>query len=223
MFYLPLPAAFLPCTMTTPRPTYLVPAAALALVLNSSCDSQRSTAESAAPVSTPTTAPVASAVSYQKQLQRGDYSFAVQTMGSGSQRQLVWRAERLGRELASMTDNLDGTVLDAQATNLNNDEYPELLVFVADAGSGSYGRLVGYEFMSRGRRPLTLPELQGAAAEGYLGHDAFRIDGRRIIRTFPIYRPDDPNSTPSGGTRTVVYEMPKKEGLITMVEHRDGV
>lgn len=209
--------------MTTPRPLLLLPVTALALLLTAACDSQRTTSESAAPVSTATTAPVAPAVSYQKQLQRGDYSFAVQTLGAGSQRQLVWRAERLGRELASMTDNIEGTVLDAQVTNLNNDDYPELLVFVADAGSGSYGRLVGYEFLSRGRRPLTLPTLEGPAAEGYLGHDAFRVEGRRIIRTFPVYRPDDPNSTPSGGTRTVVYEMPKKEGLITMVGHQDGV
>lgn len=202
--------------MTTLRPLLF---SAVALLLGSSCDSQRSTTESAAPISTATTAPAA--VSYQKQLQRGDYSFAVQTVGTGSQRQLQWRAERLGRELAAMTDNIEGTVLDAQATNLNNDDFPELLVFVADAGSGSYGRLVGYEFLSRGRRPLALPELTGPAAEGYLGHDAFRIDGRRIVRTFPIYRPDDPNSTPTGGTRTVEYEMPKKEGLITMVGHRD--
>ncbi|GAB2968340.1 hypothetical protein GCM10027048_43990 [Hymenobacter coalescens] len=192
----------------------------LAAVLLAGCDSQRSATESAAPVSTATNP--ANTVSYQKDLQRGDYSFAVQTVGTGSQRQLIWRAERLGRELASMTDNLDGTVLDAVVTNLNNDEYPELLVFVADAGSGSYGRLLGYEFLSRGRRPLALPALEGAAAEGYLGHDSFRVDGRRIIRTFPIYRPDDPNSSPSGGTRTVEYEMPKKEGLLTVVGHRDA-
>ena len=180
-------------------------AAVLLLSGAAACDSQRSTTESAAPISTATNAAPASAVSYQKDLSRGDYSFAVQTVGTGSQRQLSWRAERLGRELATMTDNIEGTVLDAQVTNLNNDEFPELLVFVADAGSGSYGRLMGYEFMSRGRRPLNLPELSGPAAEGYLGHDSFRVDGRRIIRTFPIYRPDDPNSTPSGGTRTIVY------------------
>jgi hypothetical protein len=198
-------------------------AAVLLLSGGAACDSQRSTTESAAPISTATNAAPAAGISYQKDLSRGDYSFAVQTVGTGSQRQLSWRAERLGRELATMTDNIEGTVLDAQATNLNNDDFPELLVFVADAGSGSYGRLMGYEFMSRGRRPLNLPELTGPAAEGYLGHDAFRVDGRRIIRTFPIYRPDDPNSTPSGGTRTIVYEMPKKEGLIMMVEHRDGV
>ncbi|RTQ52427.1 hypothetical protein EJV47_05280 [Hymenobacter gummosus] len=195
-------------------------AAALLLSTAAACDSQRSATESAAPLSTPTNS--AAAVSYQKELSRGDYSFAVQTVGTGSQRQLRWRAERLGRELAAMTDNIEGTVLDAQVSNLNNDDFPELLVFVADAGSGSYGRLVGYEFLSRGRRPLSLPTLEGPAAEGYLGHDSFRVEGRRLIRSFPIYRPDDPNSTPSGGTRTIVYEMPKKEGLITMVEHQDS-
>ncbi|OON70185.1 hypothetical protein [Hymenobacter sp. CRA2] len=210
--------------MTTHHSTFSSLAALLVGLLAAGCDSQRSTTESAAPVSSSVNNSTASptAVSYQKDLSRGDYTFAVQTVGTGSQRQLSWRAARLGRELAAMTDNIEGTVLDATVTNLNNDEYPELLVFVADAGSGSYGRLMGYEFLSRGRRSLTLPELDGPLAEGYLGHDSFRVEGRRIIRTFPIYRPDDPNSTPSGGTRTVVYEMPKKEGLITVAEYRDG-
>ncbi|KAA9339617.1 hypothetical protein F0P96_03110 [Hymenobacter busanensis] len=189
-------------------------------ILAMGCDSQRNATEVADPISTASAVP-ARAVSFQKQLSRGDYSFAVQTLGTGSQRQLTLRAERLGRELAAATADIEGTVSDAVVTNLNNDDYPELLVFVTDAGSGSYGQLMGYEFLSRGRRNLTLPELDGPLAAGYLGHDSFRVDGRTIIRSFPIYRPDDPNSTPSGGTRTIEYVMPKKEGALLVANHKD--
>jgi hypothetical protein len=184
------------------------------------CDSPRTATESdpSATSSTPVTAP---GVSFQKALNRGDYNFTVQTTGTGSQRQLLLRAERLGRELAATTASIEGVVQDAIVTNLNNDNYPELLVFVNEAGSSAYGRLIGYEFLSRGRRALSLPNLEGALAEGYLGHDAFRVDGRKIVRSFPIYRPADPSGTPSGGTRVIEYEMPKKEGLITMIGHQD--
>lgn len=187
------------------------------------CDTQRSATELADPnasagaVSTP-----AAAVSYTKDLSRGDYNFAVKTTGTGTQRQLTLRAERLGRELAATSATIEGTVADAVVTNLNNDDYPELLVFVTDAGSGSYGQLLGYEFLSRGRRDLLLPELDEKLSNGYLGHDSFRVDGRKIIRSFPIYRPQDPNSTPTGGTRTIEYVMPKKEGIISVANYTDA-
>ncbi|WP_400191173.1 hypothetical protein [Hymenobacter sp. B81] len=185
------------------------------------CDSSRTATERADP-NPPAASAVPAAVSFQKELSRGDYTFAVQTLGSGSQRQLNLRAERLGRELAATTATIEGSVSDVVVANLNNDEYPELLVFVTDAGSGSYGQLLGYEFLSRGRRNLVLPELEGELAAGYLGHDSFRVDGRTLIRSFPLYRPDDPNSTPSGGTRTIEYVMPRKEGLISVARHYDA-
>ncbi|KUG07570.1 hypothetical protein [Solirubrum puertoriconensis] len=192
----------------------------LAAALLSNCDSQRSATETADPNPTASSAVPAPNESFRKELSRGDYNFAVRTLGTGTQRQLLLEAKRLGRELMASTTNIEGVVTDAVVTNLNNDDYPELLVFVNAAGSGSYGRLVGYEFLNRGRRNLALPALDGPAAVGYLGHDSFRVEDRKIIRTFPVYLPTDPNSSPSGGTRVVEYEMPKKEGLLTMVTHR---
>ncbi|AYA36587.1 hypothetical protein D3Y59_05660 [Hymenobacter oligotrophus] len=185
-----------------------------------SCDSQRTATETADPNPTASTAVPAPNESFRKELSRGDYDFAVHTVGSGSQRQLTLEAKRLGRELMATTTPIEGVVADAVVTNLNNDDYPELLVFMNAAGSGAYGKLVGYEFLSRGRRNLSLPALEGPAAVGYLGHDSFRVEERKIIRTFPVYLPTDPNSSPSGGTRVVEYELPKKEGLITMLGHR---
>ncbi|UYZ60470.1 hypothetical protein [Hymenobacter latericus] len=192
----------------------------LAAALLSSCDSQRTATETAAPNPTASTAVPAPNESFRKEMSRGDYNFAVRTVGSGSQRQLTLEAKRLGRELMASSTSIEGVVADAVVTNLNNDDYPELLVFMNAAGSGSYGKLVGYEFLSRGRRNLVLPALDGPAAVGYLGHDSFRVEDRKIIRSFPVYLPTDPNSSPSGGTRVVEYELPKQGGSITMVRHR---
>ncbi|UOR07283.1 hypothetical protein MUN82_09325 [Hymenobacter aerilatus] len=189
-------------------PRLLLPLLGTALALNA-CDSQRTTTETADPAirSVPT-----EAVSFRKEVTDGDHRFVVQTTGEGSQRQLMLRAEKNGRELTTTRQSLNGQVSDVVVTNLNEDDFPELLIFVADAGSGSYGQLLGYEFMNQGRRPVALPDLSGPAAQGYQGHDEFKVVGHEVQRMFPIYQAADANCCPSGGTRTVRYTLPA-EGL----------
>ena len=188
-------------------------------LLTAGCDTQRTATEGANP-----TAPSAEAttpISFQKELAQDDYRFTVQTSGAGTRRQLSLRGAKNSRDLFTTSVAIEGEVTDAVAANLNDDNYPELFVFVAGAGSGSYGRLVAFEVMNQGRRPLTLPELSGPAAAGYMGQDAFRVEGDQLLRSFPVYQPDDPNSTPSGGVRTVAYTMTPGTGLI-MTGFQDG-
>ncbi|SMC00311.1 hypothetical protein SAMN00120144_1925 [Hymenobacter roseosalivarius DSM 11622] len=182
-------------------------------VVGSGCDSQRTVTEGANPAAPSAEATVP--ISFQKEVAQNDYRFSVQTTGTGTKRILSLRAAKDNRELYTTSIPIEGEVSDAVATNLNDDKYPELFIFVAGAGSGSYGRLVGYEFINQGHRPLTLPELSGPAAAGYMGQDAFRVEGRQLLRSFPVYRPDDPNSTPSGGIRTVTYTM--EPGMVLAV------
>lgn len=191
---------------------------AAAGLLAASCDAPRSATEQADPAvrSEAVRGAAAAPVSFRRELTEGDFRFELQTTGAGTQRQLQLRVERNGRELATTTQAVAGTVTDAVAANLNDDKYPELLVFVADAGSGSYGQLLGYEFLNQGRRNLQLPELSAAAAQGYQGHDEFRVDGQQVLRTFPVYRAADANCCPSGGRRTVRYVLPS--GLATFRE-----
>ena len=186
---------------------YPLAAFLLSAALLPACDSQRSVTESADPASL-RSAPAAP-VSFRKELTEGDHRFVVQTTGEGSRRQLTLRAEKNGRELTTNTQRIDGQVADAVVTNLNDNDFPELLVFVTDAGSGSYGQLLGFEFLNQGRRPVALPELSGPAAQGYQGHDEFKVMGRELCRSFPVYRSADPNCCPTGGTRTVHYRLPE--------------
>jgi len=216
--------------MKSPATHLLSAAALLGLASLLGCDTQRSVTETADPTtslrsSTATEAPSApvstTAVSYHKEVTKGDHRFVVETKGKGSQRQLMLSAEKNGRDLTTNTQPLNGTVTDVVATNLNDDQFPELLIFVSDAGSGSYGQLVAYSFLNQGRRTITLPDLAGAAAEGYQGQDVFKVQGQELLRSFPLYKPADPNCCPSGGTRTVRYKLPETGVAFQQVSFAD--
>lgn len=184
------------------------------------CDAPRATETSEPTALRATAAPATAAtpVSFRKEVNEGDHRFVLQTTGEGVQRQLELRVEKNGKELATNTQLVEGTVSDAVATNLNDDKYPELLVFISDAGSGSYGQLIGYEFLNQGRRTLSLPELSGPAAQGYQGHDTFKVEGKQVVRSFPIYLDADPNCCPSGGQRIVHYELPVGSAAFQQVD-----
>ncbi|WP_375435828.1 PliI family lysozyme inhibitor of I-type lysozyme [uncultured Hymenobacter sp.] len=199
------------------------PTVSLLLVLLAACDAPRAT-EASDPATlraTATPTPAATPVSFRKELREGNHRFVLQTTGKGAQRLMELRVEKNGRELLTNTQAVEGTVEDAVATNLNNDDSPELLVFITDAGSGSYGQLVGYEFNSQGRRTLSLPELSGVAAKGYQGHDTFKVEGQEVVRTFPVYLDADPNCCPSGGQRAVQYKLPAGSTVFKQVNYRN--
>ncbi|SHK50514.1 hypothetical protein [Hymenobacter psychrotolerans] len=198
--------------------------AVLALLV--ACDAPRSATETADPATlraTSSAAAPAATVSFRRELSQNDHRFVLQTTGEGNQRQLQLRVEKNGRELTTTTQVVEGMVADAVAANLNDNKFPELLIFVTDAGSGSYGQLIGYEFLNQGRRNLTLPELTGPAAQGYQGHDEFRVQDGRVLRSFPIYLDADPNCCPTGGQRTIQYELPPEAVTFRQVSFSNQV
>ena len=107
-------------------------------------------------------------------------------------------------------EEVDGRVLDAQMADLNGDGSPELYIFATSAGSGSMGSLIAYSTNNKkSLTPIYLPEISEDKkyGKGYMGHDSFKIVGNRLTRSFPIYKKDDPNCCPSGGKRTVEYQL----------------
>jgi hypothetical protein len=55
--------------------------------------------------------------------------------------------------------------------------------------------------------PITLPELSGALARGYQGHDSFAVVESCLARRFPIYKSGDTNAHPTGGLRQICYKL----------------
>ncbi len=115
---------------------------------------------------------------------------------------------------SAIEENIMGySVTGIRTDDLNDDDYPELLVFLTSKGSGSYGNVVALspnEGKSVSR--VTLPPLDQDPlnGKGYQGHDSFSVVEHTLHRTFPVYNPGDINAQPSGGNRTLTYDMVDK-------------
>ncbi|UOQ51336.1 hypothetical protein [Hymenobacter cellulosivorans] len=186
--------------------------AASLLATAAGCDSARETTTgqpnpttSAAPEAAPAPPP-----GFNKTLTAAPYTFVVSSTGQLGQRRLLVRAEQDGQELTTAQDSILGEVKDAQLVKLTAGPGSELLVFVEGAGSGSYGEVRGYWFGGKDWERMSMPKLTGPAARGYQGQDKFRLQGKEVVRSFPIYQETDPNCCPSGGTRTIRYVLPEK-------------
>jgi hypothetical protein len=62
---------------------------------------------------------------------------------------------------------------------------------------------------------INFPEMQERDAnfKGYMGHDTFKIEDHKLVRTFPIYNEDDTHKHPTGGTRRRVYGLYPGEAM----------
>jgi hypothetical protein len=136
-------------------------------------------------------------------------TFTVSSQGEGSVRQLTITTSGTPRALAPIRQEILGSVSGVEVADLDANGLPEVYVFITSAGSGSYGAVEAWA-LNKGRRslsPIHLPELSGPAAQGYQGHDAFAVVELTLARRFPIYRPGDSNTKPTGGTRQISYKL----------------
>lgn len=135
-------------------------------------------------------------------------SFQVTTQGAGSVQQLEVKASEHGHAYPVVKEELLGSLTGREVEDLNSDGRPELILFVTSAGSGSYGSVLAWS-ASKGHTllPITMPELGGKLAQGYMGHDQFAVVETTLMRRFPIYRPGDTNAKPTGGTRQIGYKL----------------
>ena len=116
--------------------------------------------------------------------------------------------------------DIDGSAYAAELADLDTDGWPELYVYIASAGSGSYGSLYG-RAVNKGKSmsPVYLPPLAQVEAQGYQGHDEFAVVENRLVRRFPLYRDKDINAAPAGGWRQIQYRLQAGEaGWILVVD-----
>ncbi|SNR32140.1 MULTISPECIES: PliI family lysozyme inhibitor of I-type lysozyme [Hymenobacter] len=194
--------------------SFRFPAAATVLLALAACDTTRDTIVTSSPsvaLRSAESGQVDTVTSFRRSFTQGPTQYQVRTIGEGSLRLLTVRTLLNGQEIGTLRDTLDGEVQDAALASLSGQTNPELLVFVRSAGSGSYGSVYGYWYAEQGMNRLpALPELPDPAAQGYQGQDTFRIEGKELLRSFPVYRPADANCCPSGGRRTVRYTLPTR-------------
>lgn len=153
-------------------------------------------------------------VTYQRQLVNQQYAINVTVQGEEAMKRLQIEAIRDGKRVAEFSETVDGQVVGSVTTDLNKNNRPEILVFVESSGSGSYGLVHGYELTDGGQLKITMPPLKGEVAKGYMGHDTFKVEGNKLTRTFPVYQATDVNASPTGGNRTVIYDLDNKLAFV---------
>ena len=156
------------------------------------------------------------------ELSYGDIRFALQASAGGSINQLRIQPTGLAVDNSEIRAELDGTAYRAEIADLDSNGWPEIYVFVSSAGSGSYGSLAAYA-VNNGKSitPIYLPPLEQSPElmEGYMGHDEFALTENRLLRSFPIYRQDDSNAAPTGGTRQLQYRLePGEAGWVLKLD-----
>jgi hypothetical protein len=107
-----------------------------------------------------------------------------------------------------MTFYIKGKVVSAAVDDLNNDGFPDLVLFVNTDSSGIYGTV--YAMASDQNKaivPVAMPDLMldGKLNPGYKGHDEFSLMEGTIMRKFPVYKPGDEKDKPTGGRRAIQY------------------
>lgn len=153
---------------------------------------------------------------FEKTLSKEGITFRIHAANDSSVGTVTIAPKGLSIDNTPVKREIDGVVTGAQIADLNGDGAPEIYLFVHSAGSGAYGTVIGYSSnRNKSMSEIYLPELNPNAKEarGYMGHDRFKIKGKYLLRSFPIYRKDDPNCCPSGGTRTLYYTLAPGEAM----------
>lgn len=136
--------------------------------------------------------------------------FHVTTANSSSLNRLRIQPSGLKGVNAVIEREVDGRVTGAEVADLNADGSPELYIYLTAVGSGSYGALLAYSTNHRkSLSEIYLPSLldDPVASKGYMGHDEFRVVENVLVRRFPVYKGNDTNVRPTGGTRQIQYKL----------------
>jgi len=98
--------------------------------------------------------------------------------------------------------------------DLDSNGYDELYLITTSSGSGSYGSIFG--FASNQDLSLTtiyVPEITENDVQldgsffGYMGHDSIYSNESKMFRKYPLFKEGDPNCCPTGGDRTLSYQL----------------
>ena len=152
-------------------------------------------------------------VLFRKALNYNEFNFFIEVYGND----LTIQPVGLTIDNQFVTHKIDGTVISAEVGDLNIDGYPEVLVYIQSAGSGSYGSVIGYS-VNNGKSMSMISDLPQVAENpeagtGYMGHDEFAIVESTLVQRFPIYKPGDSNAKPTGGTRQIQYKLKDGEAM----------
>lgn len=162
------------------------------------------------------------AADFDQSLELQGIGFKVHATNKGSINTLTIKPKGLKLDNKLITREINGRVVEAEVADMNADGSPEILVYTTSAGSGSYGDFIGYAANhKKSLSVIFMPDIMDdkEASAGYMGHDEFSVVETRLARRFPIYRPGDTNSNPTGGLRQLYYVLtPGEAGWVLKLD-----
>jgi hypothetical protein len=111
-----------------------------------------------------------------------------------------------------------GRILKAEVDDLNNDVFPDLVLYIYEPGDKGKGNVVGISSINNETfAPIGFPDIVNdpKLRIGYAGFDSFLLMEGTLMRRFPVYTTDSSDIKPTGMMRQIQYKVLKdeKEGL----------
>lgn len=110
-----------------------------------------------------------------------------------------------------VTLELKGRILSTESDDLNNDGFPDLVLYVYSSDVNGYGKVFGvYSDKNQGIRPIIFPDIMDDVklSAGYKGHDEYSLVEGNLMRRFPVYQKvDSVNTAPNGMMRQIQYRV----------------
>jgi hypothetical protein len=160
---------------------------------------------------------------YQK-LEQNGISYTISSPNKSSGNVLSIKSHGLKNGDVSIVQPIEGLVNGAEIADLNGDGAPELFVYTSSFGSGSYGK--AYAWATNGKKSLTeifISPPREKDLSGYMGHDEFAVIENSFASRFPVYKPGDDNSSPTGGWRQFQYKLvPGEAGWVLRIKRVDS-
>lgn len=144
---------------------------------------------------------------FSKELIFNVYKFTVTAPDSGRVREVTIKAYRGQLLLTNFRVKVDGAVVGAEVADLDGNRFPELYVYSTSVGSGSFGRVYGWQFLPERKADIIPKNWLLPAASGYMGHDSLWLEHSIFCRKYPVYQPGDANAEPSGGFKLMRYKL----------------
>lgn len=157
---------------------------------------------------------------YIKSLRFNVYSFLVTAADSGRVRNLQIKAYRGELLLTNFRIRVDGAVVGAEVADLDHNRFPELYIYSTSDGSGSFGRVYAWQFLSEHKADITIPNWRLPVSDGYMGHDSLWVETSILCRKYPMYHFGDANAEPSGGNRMIRYKLTSAGTGFSLVEEK---
>ena len=147
---------------------------------------------------------------YDSSLKVGKAGFRILCSNKSAERNTV-TVNPIGFESAAREVSIEvkGRIVKGEVDDLNNDGFPDLVLYVYSSGTKNTGTVVGISSDKNERFvPIFFPDLMDdpKLRTGYWGNDEFSLVEGSLMRRFPVYTTTDTaNIKPTGMMRQIQY------------------